>query len=65
MGTFVEDRDHPDELDREKGANVTDPRAASIESYLAPSSDTALMVLEHQTRMTNLITRVGWRPAWR
>lgn len=29
--------------------------------YLAPTSDlVALMTLEHQTRMTNLITRVGW-----
>ena len=59
---FVEDRDHPDELDREKGANVTDLKGRiDIENYLAPSSDiVALMVLEHQTRMTNLITRVGW-----
>ena len=30
-------------------------------AYLAPTSDVvALMVLEHQVRMTNLITRVGW-----
>jgi hypothetical protein len=59
---FVEDRDHPDEIDREKGANVTDLKGRiDIENYLAPSSDiVALMVLEHQTRMTNLITRVGW-----
>ncbi len=29
--------------------------------YLSPNSDVvALMTLEHQTRMTNLITRVGW-----
>lgn len=29
--------------------------------YMAPTSDiVALMVLEHQTRMTNLITRIGW-----
>ena len=29
--------------------------------YLTPRSDiVALMVLEHQTRMTNLLTRVGW-----
>jgi hypothetical protein len=59
---FVEDRDHPDDLDREKGANVTDLKGRiDVENYLAPSSDiVALMVLEHQTRMTNLITRVGW-----
>ncbi len=30
-------------------------------AYLAPSSDiVALMTIEHQTRMTNLITRIGW-----
>ncbi len=30
-------------------------------AYLRPTSDiVALLVLEHQTRMTNLITRVGW-----
>ncbi len=29
--------------------------------YLAPSSDiVALMTLEHQTRMNNLMTRIGW-----
>ena len=59
---FAEDRDHPEELDREKGANVTDLKGRiDTANYLAPSSDiVALMVLEHQTRMTNLITRVGW-----
>src|SRR5215471_12271892 len=59
---FAEDRDHADELDREKGANVTGLKGRiDIDNYLAPSSDiVALMVLEHQTRMTNLITRVGW-----
>ena len=31
------------------------------EAYLAPTSDiVALMTLDHQTRMTNLITRIGW-----
>ena len=59
---FVEDRDHPDTLDREKGANVTGLKGLiDVENYLAPSSDiVALMVLEHQTRMTNLIIGVGW-----
>ena len=29
--------------------------------YLAPTSDiVALMTLEHQTRMNNLMTRIGW-----
>jgi hypothetical protein len=59
---FAEDRDHPDDLDREKGANLTGLKGLiDVENYLAPSSDiVALMVLEHQTRMTNLITRAGW-----
>ena len=59
---FAEDRDHPDQLDRENGANVTDLKGrVDIGNYLAPSSDiVALMVLEHQTRMINLITRAGW-----
>ena len=31
-------------------------------AYLAPHSDVvALMVLNHQTRMTNLLTRLGWQ----
>ena len=31
------------------------------QAYLSPYSDiVALMVLEHQTRMTNLLTRMGW-----
>jgi len=49
-------------IDPDAGANVTslnrflDPAAA-----LTPHSDlVALMVLEHQVRITNLITRVGW-----
>jgi hypothetical protein len=45
----------------------TSPILASLEgkfdlaAYLSPYSDiVALMVLEHQTHMTNLITRLGW-----
>ncbi len=52
-----------DALVREVPSNVTalhhflDPRA-----YLAPTSDiVALMVLEHQTQGTNLLTRVAWQ----
>lgn len=42
--------------------NVTSLKGLfDISRYLAPTSDlVALMTLEHQTRMTNLITRVGW-----
>jgi hypothetical protein len=59
---FAEDRDHPEQLDREKGANVTDLKGRiDIANYLGGHSDiVALMVLEHQTRMTNLITRVNY-----
>jgi hypothetical protein len=59
---FAEDRDHPEQLDREKGANVTDLKSRiDIGAYLGGHSDlVALMVLEHQTRMTNLITRVNY-----
>jgi hypothetical protein len=59
---FVEDRDKPDQLDTSKGTNVTDlSRHFDTGGYLAPHSDiVALMVLEHQTRMTNLIIRTSY-----
>lgn len=63
MGNVVaEDRDHPDDLDREAGANVTDLKGRIDPGmYASPGSDiVALMTLEHQTRMVNLITRAGW-----
>ncbi len=49
-------------LDAEAGANVTDlSRFLNPGTQLTPHSDlVALMVLEHQVRITNLITRVGW-----
>ncbi len=56
------DPSRPDELDAERGANVTDlSQLLNVSAYLAPDSDiVALMVLEHQTRMHNLITRAGF-----
>jgi hypothetical protein len=50
------------ELDLAKGANVTSlPRYLDVDAYLEPTSDiVSLMILEHKTRMTNLITRLGW-----
>ena len=59
---FVDDRQHPDALDRNKGANLPDLTARfNTARYLTPHSDiVALMVLEHQTRMTNLLTRVNY-----
>jgi len=49
-------------LDAEAGANVTDlKRFLNPTVHLTPHSDlVALMVLEHQVRIANLITRVGW-----
>ncbi len=59
---FSEDRDHPEQIDREAGANVTDLKGRiDTGNYLSPHSDiVALMALEHETRMANLITRVNW-----
>jgi len=44
------------------GTNITDlHNFVTPHSYLTPHSDiVALMTLEHQTQMANLITRVGW-----
>jgi hypothetical protein len=54
-------RDNPERLDLKAGANVTDLRKR-FESTLYPSphSDVvALLVLEHQVRMQNLLTRAN------
>ena len=55
MGNLiVPDRNAPDQLTGKVAPY--DPGA-----YLSPGSDiVALMVLEHQTHMTNLLTRLGW-----
>ncbi len=59
---MVRDRDKPDQLETEGTQNVVDLRGRlDTGAYLTPHSDiVALMALEHQTRMTNLITRVGF-----
>lgn len=59
---FAPDRDKPDRLDTAGAHNVTDlSKFFDTGAYPAPHSDiVALMALEHQTRMTNLITRVGY-----
>jgi hypothetical protein len=56
------DRKYPDLLDTRDTQNVTDlAKKFDVSLYLQPGSDlVALMTLEHQTRMTNLITRLGW-----
>ena len=53
---------HPERLDKEAGANVTDLKGrVNTAPYLSPHSDVvALMVLEHQTRMHTLITRAAY-----
>jgi len=59
---FVMDRDHPDKLDMDAGANVTELTGRfDTGAFLSPHSDIiALMVLEHQTRMISLITRLAF-----
>jgi hypothetical protein len=60
---FATNREHPEALDRTKGVNLSDLNARfnTEQRYLTPHSDiVALMVLEHQTRMTNLLTRVNF-----
>jgi len=53
---------HPGASSRQNTQNVTDLSGRFDTSrYLVPSSDlVALLVLEHQTRMTNLMIRIGW-----
>ncbi len=61
--TFVEKPNvEPASLDMAGGANITDLKwRFNSQAYLSPHSDiVALMVLEHQVRMQNLITRVGF-----
>ncbi len=62
MGNAIARGDERVELDQENSQNVTElGTRVDTGGYLSPHSDiVALMVLEHQTRMTNLITRVGW-----
>ena len=59
----VRNLDRPDTLDLEGAANLLDlHRKIDPAGYLSPVSDiVALMTLEHQTQMTNLLTRLGWR----
>jgi hypothetical protein len=55
-------RGRNNEIDAARGANVTDLKGrVNTAPYPAPSSDlVALMVLNHQVRMHNLITRLGY-----
>ncbi len=62
MGNVTAEDKETGKLDVSKGANVTDLKwKFDTGAYLSAHSDiVSLMVLEHQSRMTNLITRVGW-----
>ena len=59
---WVRDVGRPDQLDMETGANVTRLQGlVKLDHYLRPDSDlVALMVLEHQTKLHNLLTRANW-----
>ena len=54
--------DQPSVLDTQGKQNLTSlPARVDRSQYLAGTSDlVALMTLEHQTRMSNLLTRLGW-----
>jgi hypothetical protein len=63
MGNAVgHDPARPQLLDTQGTQNLTSlDKKFDASKYLLPSSDiVALMTLEHQTRMTNLMTRIGW-----
>jgi hypothetical protein len=59
---IVADPSHPKDLDRSDSLNLTSlENKVDLNGYLAKTSDiVALMTLEHQTRMTNLIIRAAW-----
>ena len=64
MGNVVvEDKEHPDQLNRAAGANVTDlSKFFDVSKYLIPDSDiVAHLVLAHQTQMHNLITLTNYQ----
>lgn len=59
---FSLSKQDPEELDREKGANVTElADLLDVSRYMTPHSDVvALMVLEHQTQMQNRLTHASY-----
>jgi len=63
MGNALLEKGEPAaSLDTSRGSNITDLQPfVDAGAYLAPSSDIpSLMVMEHQTRMTNLLTQASW-----
>jgi hypothetical protein len=64
MGNVVvTDKEHPSEIDRAAGANVTSlTKQLDTSAYLIPDSDiVAHLVLAHQTQMHNLITLTNYQ----
>jgi len=61
--TIVQDRDHPELLDRSAGTNITNLTGRFDKSiYLTADSDiVAHLVLGHQTQMHNLITETNYK----
>jgi hypothetical protein len=59
---MVTDKEHPDQIDREAGANLTDlSKFIDTPAFLSPKSDVvAHLVLAHQTQMHNLITLTNY-----
>jgi hypothetical protein len=60
---LVKNQEHPERLDTEAGANRADlKRLVDMSAYLTGTSDiVALMVLEHQTQMHNLLTLANYQ----
>jgi hypothetical protein len=60
---LVTDRNSPEKLDTRAGSNVTDlSDKIDTSAYLSPHSDlVALLVLEHQVKMHNLITLASYQ----
>jgi hypothetical protein len=59
---FATDPSQPSKLDRKESLNVTSLQGrVDLTNYVTNTSDlVALMTLEHQGTMTNLLLRVGW-----
>jgi len=61
---LVMDKNEPENIDSEAGANISDLKRLKLfdtEKYLTPHSDiVALMVLEYQAKMHNVITRTNF-----
>ncbi|MFN7925791.1 MAG: hypothetical protein U0Q16_37165 [Bryobacteraceae bacterium] len=59
---FVENKEFPDKIDRDTGANWTSLKGkVDVSMYATPHSDlVAHMVLAHQSTLHNLITRVSY-----